>query len=533
MDHTRPAPPLAHPYHCLRLRHQAATCRACADACPRQAIELAPGPTIDLGRCSGCGVCGAVCPTGALAASSPTLEEALSECGPGIVACRRAAGPRGPLPCLGYLDAGLLLAAATLGEVTGLDAGPCAACPAASGLAQAERALAEANAVLRALGWSEPLLLVRERGYAGEPGLSRRGLLAWLSPTLKAPRPTPPPTPVSPQAKGRASRAWLKPPRRALLLKALAALAAGRVAPLPEEMGDGLRESDQPLPSQHGTARLGNEANLTPFPPSRHGKGEQDRSLPPLPLGEGWGEGPLHPKDGVDLTPCPPFRAGKGEQDSPVPGLPFWDLSLGEACDGCGMCFTFCPSGALRSERRGPKAAMVFLPEWCLGCDLCAKVCPRRAIALSAALRLPARDEARDLRLVPVARCGRCGAAYPVLNEEPLCPACRQKQQLQGAIRGFLFRGQGNEPQMNTDTEKMDTVGDEVLETRIEETPARGYGPADPMGLYMSFLSVSIPSLSVFVSSRPANEGEGLAELFGVQGPGGHEVDHDAYGGGA
>jgi formate hydrogenlyase subunit 6/NADH:ubiquinone oxidoreductase subunit I len=42
-------------------------CRACADACPTEAIDFSPGPRIDLGRCLFCPACVEACPEGAIA----------------------------------------------------------------------------------------------------------------------------------------------------------------------------------------------------------------------------------------------------------------------------------------------------------------------------------------------------------------------------------------------------------------------------------------------------------------------------------
>jgi Ni,Fe-hydrogenase III small subunit/formate hydrogenlyase subunit 6/NADH:ubiquinone oxidoreductase subunit I len=46
--------------HCLE------GCRACAEDCPTEAIELSPIPRIDLGQCLFCTACTEACPTGAI-----------------------------------------------------------------------------------------------------------------------------------------------------------------------------------------------------------------------------------------------------------------------------------------------------------------------------------------------------------------------------------------------------------------------------------------------------------------------------------
>ena len=59
-----------------------------------------------------------------------------------------------------------------------------------------------------------------------------------------------------------------------------------------------------------------------------------------------------------------------------------------QKCNACGMCATFCPTGALRrhvSEKRGdPIRALEFSACDCVQCGLCVDVCWKEALALNA-----------------------------------------------------------------------------------------------------------------------------------------------------
>lgn len=153
------------PYQCVRARHRKAACTLCADYCPTGAIQWSEAPRVNRDRCIGCGICAAVCPTGVFEALRPTddeLVEAAVRCGrndsPLNVACPRGAtGERSGVyrvPCLGRLDASVLVAAAATGGhgVSLLDVG-CESCPKAPGRAVVDTAVAEANAILTAAGF--------------------------------------------------------------------------------------------------------------------------------------------------------------------------------------------------------------------------------------------------------------------------------------------------------------------------------------------------------------------------------------------
>ncbi len=363
----RRAPVRVHAFRCLRERHHAAPCAACREACPQQAITLDPGPAIAAARCDGCGVCDAVCPTAALELRGLTPDDLLAAVGSGKVTfrCRHAAGggvsgQDVPVPCLGFLDAGLLLAAVTGGAELALAVGPCQACPARAGLRAAEAAVATANAILAATGDERRVTLRPQGAYVAYEAVSRRGLFGLLRQKAKGRLAVDPEVPATPLAKGQAARGTLSPRRRTLLVEAVRRL----------------------LPAS--------------------------------------GRGP----------------AAAAATEAP---LPFYDLAIGEACDNCGMCLTFCPTAALRATRDEAQATFVFTPDLCLGCGLCRVVCPQQAVSLSRATSLPSPGSKRALLSRPLHRCERCGELYPARGDERLCPDCIKKRSLEDAIRRTLF----------------------------------------------------------------------------------------------
>jgi ferredoxin len=92
---------------CVHSMMEQATCQACVQACPRQAIRLTDEAlTLDGGRCDGCGLCVPACPEQAISVEGEPLlrqpfwgrAEALAACsravvsGPGVLACLNAIG---------------------------------------------------------------------------------------------------------------------------------------------------------------------------------------------------------------------------------------------------------------------------------------------------------------------------------------------------------------------------------------------------------------------------------------------------------
>ncbi|WP_029009841.1 4Fe-4S binding protein [Azospirillum halopraeferens] len=219
--------PRLHAERCVHRIAAVATCRACADACPRGAWSVDDGGvSLDAARCDGCGLCVPACPEGVIATPHRPVRRrdaagplAMAACGQSGLANGRE-GVVGVLPCLNAIGLADLIALYGAGVrrlvVTG---GDCAACPTGCSTAvRLDTAVAELNRLLDGRGL--PPLALRRRsptpwraqlrfdtepdgGPDGAPGIGRRALLRMVAA---------PPAADPPPAAGRAPARLLPPP---------------------------------------------------------------------------------------------------------------------------------------------------------------------------------------------------------------------------------------------------------------------------------------------------------------------------------
>lgn len=304
---------------CTRKRHRLSTCTRCFDVCPVGAITWDDGLQIDWEVCTGCGLCAAVCPTGALEAKKPTNDELIVEIqrvlrgqDEVVFACPRVSteGRAQPIRvgCVGRLDESLLVSAVAYGaKAVWLVDGACESCPQAGGRALTEKSAARANALLEAFGRSERVafredLPEGEGSQGASSGVSRRGLFKVLA-----------------------------------------------------------RE----------TARVGEiaatvEKSDTAATPTVAVKGELPRALPSKRV----------------LLLAALQRLGEPCQEILVcdPDGPFAQFQLGEGCTGCQMCAFFCPTGALTKVVEDGRMGLAFRLSHCVNCHLCHDVCYQHAV---------------------------------------------------------------------------------------------------------------------------------------------------------
>ena len=108
------------------------------------------------------------------------------------------------------------------------------------------------------------------------------------------------------------------------------------------------------------------------------------------------------------------------------PGV-FYDFSVSESCDSCGMCGALCPSGAWSLKKSDSKAELTFDSVSCSGCMLCVKKCPVNAITLREKFSWPVEPSAKkEFQRV---RCRHCGKWFIVKEpEQELCASCSGKK---------------------------------------------------------------------------------------------------------
>ncbi len=124
--------------------------------------------------------------------------------------------------------------------------------------------------------------------------------------------------------------------------------------------------------------------------------------------------------------------------------MPFAQVAIGDRCNGCGMCCTFCPTGALKSYDHGDRQVIDFNSGYCLACNLCYDICPESAISYS--IHIDPYDLITGSRKILVKHrksvCSRCGQTHIAVSGSTLCLDCRKTSGLEEWVISKLAQGQ-------------------------------------------------------------------------------------------
>ncbi|MEE8353400.1 MAG: 4Fe-4S dicluster domain-containing protein, partial [Dehalococcoidales bacterium] len=307
------------PGRCLRAYHRRASCRLCLDSCPDRAVSLDGSPEVDYSRCRCCGVCANLCPTGVFRLLEPSYESLVA----------RARGRD-------VVEFGCAQSASAVGGMVSV---PCLGY------------LNEAVLVAVAVGGAAEIRL----DVSDCEECRFEGGLAVAIETM----------------------------RRANRLLSLFGLP-DRVSAWTSDRGNGKGNGNR---DGNGDRRYSRREFL-----SYLGRGTRSVAAgtgSPAATGRdgdaGRRPGPLTPslpeKRRMLLDHLsrlgPPFTG-----EAVIDGAPFARVTIGDDCDGCGMCVSFCPTGALAWCDEGDRRALTFGTADCLACGLCREICPRDDVSL-------------------------------------------------------------------------------------------------------------------------------------------------------
>lgn len=388
---------------CVRVRHRHASCMACFQVCAHEAIARDDDGllAIDNHLCTGCGACASVCPTSALqlVEDVPELVQAAIEsvaeqadalqddtdpssagglhaerpCGALTISCeylrnqeaarstepadRAEAGDALVVPCLAALDESTIIATSCAGVELRYRSADCAICPNAQGSLIAEVS-EQAEHLLAALVDASPY------------GLSLPGNARAIAPQW---------TIVEAESE-EASRANTS---RELSRRGMFDHFVHRTTDSIAEAAVGTfyvgaeTQREKPALAQSLLARKGLMKRVEPV--------RNERILNELyRIDPAWAEATLNAEDDIHL----PTRL-------------FGSVRVSETtCDLCGICMTFCPTGALRGVANEPVNSFValtrnteihgqldFRANDCMACQLCTDICPHDALELQRGIR--------------------------------------------------------------------------------------------------------------------------------------------------
>jgi ferredoxin len=107
--------------------------------------------------------------------------------------------------------------------------------------------------------------------------------------------------------------------------------------------------------------------------------------------------------------------------------FPVVGLEVSDACVGCNVCETLCPTSAIRRDSRDDQEIrLLFTVSRCVGCRICGQACRAKAISFSETIELEelVRGEERELIRDFAKSCSVCGE--PILGlPGDTCTECR------------------------------------------------------------------------------------------------------------
>lgn len=119
-------------------------------------------------------------------------------------------------------------------------------------------------------------------------------------------------------------------------------------------------------------------------------------------------------------------EVGNLPQEQVMPAGPWKGRVVSEACNGCSICVSFCPTGAFSKGEENGEWFLLHQPAACVSCDTCVQLCPTRAVGEEPIpASVMASGEVREVTRLTKLRCRTCRKEFRGRPGESQCPACR------------------------------------------------------------------------------------------------------------
>lgn len=135
------------------------------------------------------------------------------------------------------------------------------------------------------------------------------------------------------------------------------------------------------------------------------------------------------------------FPKNMGDVSNPA----YWPtIAVDGRCVNCGLCSSYCPSGALQTIEEDGVYQRCFTNGRCLDCRICQLFCPMEAISRDRQ-KVESPFDVKCVYSTSANRCLRCGGVTPS-SDEDFCYWCEQENEMEDGLKDSLVKVFGSGP---------------------------------------------------------------------------------------
>ncbi len=113
------------------------------------------------------------------------------------------------------------------------------------------------------------------------------------------------------------------------------------------------------------------------------------------------------------------------QHDTSLEGLGYFEVSVSDQCEACGVCAKVCPTSAIEFRTEDQALFLLtFRPQNCTGCGACLKICRSEAIQLNSATSFEAIFGGKEKRILKYGQLTRCQDCNILIASRPNVKYC-------------------------------------------------------------------------------------------------------------